>query len=100
MAEISVTIRPPVAGKNRQLSATSGPQLHCKHVRRLVQILIYNMASTSVSSDCSLSGERASRSSSPSDNEPAVSKRGISYYKSLEREVYITHSVNQYVARA
>ena len=35
---------------------------------------IYNIASTSASSDSSLSGERASRSSSPSDNEPAVSK--------------------------
>ena len=35
-----------MAEKNRQLSATCGPQLHCEHARRLVQILIYNMAST------------------------------------------------------
>ena len=83
----------------RQLSATSGSQLHCEHLRCPVQILIYNMASTSVSSDCIISGERASRSS-PSDNEPAVSKRGISYYKPLERKVYITHSVNQNIASA
>ena len=60
-----------MAEKNRQLSATCGSQF----VRHLVQILIYNMASTSASSDSSLSGERASRSSSPSDNESAVSKR-------------------------
>ena len=51
------------------------------------------MASTSVSSDCTLSSERASRSSPPSDDEPAMSKRRRSYYKSLERKVYVMHSV-------
>ena len=77
-AEISVTIRPPVAENNRPLLATSGPQFHCEHVRRPAQIIIDNNTIWHrplfpVIAVSPRFGERASRSSLPADNEPAVS---------------------------